>query len=171
MTIRARVYLLFGPLFTFLATPACYTLLKHPKVKRDTVYEDVSSNRCTTCHYDDEIWQYQHPSNQIASYDPTCRAWDDYYLVPWWYTTSWYYDPVGARTVPLRSRGVSPQGTPDNDVMFHGGTFGPPPRQNAAAPTASAGQSTEKATTDEDSSKKRSVRQTSSRHGKTKEKK
>ncbi len=105
--IRLRAYLFGAASLSLLATPACYTLMKHPKVRR-VVYEEVSDRRCNTCHVEDELWSFHYPPNQRfwlgAGYD----AWDHYYFVPWWYNDYWYYDSRDPATIPLRSRRLRP---------------------------------------------------------------
>jgi hypothetical protein len=123
----------YAPLFTLavvvLLTPACYTLLKHPVVRNED-YNDVSGNRCTSCHYEDEIWEYHHPPNRFHPYPGYARSWDMYYYMPWWYESYWSYDHTSPRTVPLPRRGMRPGAFKDPASV--GGTTGPPPKQKTS---------------------------------------
>lgn len=115
MTSRRYGYMIAAAVVAVLTLPACYTLLKHPKVRRGALYEDVGSDRCTTCHYGDELWNYLHPPNQASSFDVSPAAWDAYYFVPWWYTASWRADPHGPPEndyEPSKKRSATPARAP-----------------------------------------------------------
>ena len=96
MTVRSS-YLVLGLLLTILATPACYTLLKHPRVKRERVYVEIESDQCTSCHYRDELKSYHVPVNRAIAEG---KGWKEYYSIPWWYSGEWQYGPEPLETVP-----------------------------------------------------------------------
>ena len=79
-----------------IVTPACYTLLRHPLVKR-VVYEEVTDRRCNGCHEQDELWAFHHPPNHRFRMDSGHSNWNRYYDSPWWYNEYWYYDHDAAR--------------------------------------------------------------------------
>ena len=79
-------------------TPACYTLVKHPKVKR-VIYEEVTDRRCLGCHQQKEVWAFHHPPNRRFPSGLGHAAWNRYYSIPWWYNEYWYYDQ-NATAVP-----------------------------------------------------------------------
>jgi len=99
MTVPRTSYLALSFLLIMLATPACYTLLKHPKVKRGRVYVEVETNQCTSCHYDDELKSYHIAANRATD---QAKGWKEYYSTPRWYSTGWQQEPEQepARPVP-----------------------------------------------------------------------
>ncbi len=141
---------------TVLVSPACYTLLKHPPV--DTVpTEEVATNQCTSCHYEDELWSYHHPPNHQANY----RAdWAYFYMVPWWYDSYWYYSPSGPATVPLNDRGMRPVGGASMGGTTGGSiTNSPVPKSGTGAALGVKNpEDTRKGTSDDSKSKDRKVR-------------
>ena len=148
-----------------VASPACYTLLKHPKVKRD-VYEEVADNRCTNCHYEDELWAFHHPPNHPSAYPV---GWDEYYLVPWWYDAYWHFEPGGGVTVPVQSRRIRPGA--NNLTTTPGGAVSTTPIKATSASPATAEGQPNKGNNNDSSSKNRTVRPgTEKKDGKQKEK-
>ena len=99
MTVRRLpyLYLIPGFLIIILATPACYTLLKHPRVKRGRVYVEVASDQCTSCHYRDELKSYHMPTNRATE---QWKGWKEYYSIPWWYSGESQFEPETSKTVP-----------------------------------------------------------------------
>jgi hypothetical protein len=155
MTKRTRFLPVLITGVALTATPACYTLLKHPKVKR-VVYEDVDDNRCSTCHSEQEVWGFHHPPNRTYP-DSGYDAWWNYYEVPWWYNSYWYYDPDGPVTIPLPERQLRPGEEKDLGTTTTGGGTGGTTR--VKLPTSPSGGDTKtKAKNDDNESKKRTVR-------------
>jgi hypothetical protein len=162
--IRFRFSLIAAILFALLMSPACYTLLKHPRVKQDLVYVEVSDNRCNSCHYEDDLWSYHHPTNHW--YDSMGHGRGRY--VPWWYNDYWYYDEDdGPGTIPLRSRGLRPTG--DKTDPFRG--TGPPATNKGYSPPAKTSVDSDKGDSNGQQSKKRTVRPSKSKESKSKKKK
>lgn len=135
-------------LLATLATPACYTLLKHPRVKR-VVYEEVDDKRCNTCHLEDELWSYHHPPNQWYGYGAVALD-----IVPWWYNDYWYYPDDGPVTVPLHWRQFRPSADKPETTMG----VAPQPIQESLSPPARASENTKKGDSNAQQSKKRTVR-------------
>jgi hypothetical protein len=161
---RLRFSVIAAILFALVISPACYTLLKHPRVKENLVYVDVNDNRCNSCHYEDELWGYHHPQNHW--YPTLGYGWGRY--VPWWYTDYWYYDEAnGPATIPLRSRGFRPAG--DKGDPFRG--IGPPVSSSGDSSPARATVGSDKGDSDAQQSKKRSVRPAKSKESQSKKKK
>lgn len=140
-----------------VATSGCYTLLKHPRVKR-VVYEEVHDKRCNGCHASEELWDFHHPPNHLYDYGGYA-AWSLFYDVPWWYNDYWYYDADAPEAVPLRSRKLRPDA--DRSPTSSGGAVrrarrikSPPPVKNKET-GADSGKSR---TTDEPSKKRTDVR-------------
>jgi hypothetical protein len=121
MTARRLCRPLLLVLTATLASPACYTLIKHPRVETAT-YEEVQDNRCTSCHSDDEIWGYHHPPAQRVYSLGQDGSWEYYYAVPWWYDSYWYFVPSESGTPPLHGRDLRP-GTEKGSI--DGATGGP----------------------------------------------
>ncbi|MFQ5510554.1 MAG: hypothetical protein ACE5EO_01775 [Candidatus Krumholzibacteriia bacterium] len=88
---RLALYVRTVVVLSFFATPACYTLFKHPRVKR-VIYEEVTDRRCNGCHEKDELRAFHNPPNQLFRRGRDRSAWNRYYDVPWWYNEYWYYD-------------------------------------------------------------------------------
>jgi len=140
-------------LTTSLAVSSCYTLLKHPKVKRGA-YEEVSDNRCNGCHYEDELWAYHHPPNHPSAYP---SGWAQYYLVPWWYDAYWHFEPAEGTTIPVPARRIRPDA--DDHLATPGGAIAAPV-SNVTSPATAEGQP-DKGKNDDSSSKNRTVRPSS----------
>jgi hypothetical protein len=101
---------------TTLATPACYTLLKHPRVDM-TVYEETPDSRCASCHSEDELFAILLPPTHPLP--PP----DDPILPPWWWEP-WEEDPPG----PSALRGFRPGGNePNGPIILGPGPINPPP--------------------------------------------
>jgi hypothetical protein len=136
-----RLRKLFHPALLIAAavmvTPACYTLLKHPPVNTVPTNQ-VAANDCTSCHYEDEVWNYHHPPNHpgyaAGRYNPN---WAYFYMVPWWYDASWYYEhaATGPATVPLNERGMRPAAGAEMGGAAGGGiSSSPVPKSGTGAP-------------------------------------
>ena len=137
--------------FVLLALPACYTLLKHPRVRTAST-EEVADNRCTSCHATNELWAFHHPPNHSVTYP---HGWDQYYLVPWWYDAYWHFEPGSAATQPAtrqQNSGAS------NLTDTPGGTVNPAPSNNGQPPGTAEGQPN-KGSNNDASSKNRTVEQ------------
>lgn len=118
-----------------LVIPACYTLLKHPAV--DTaVYEEVQTETCASCHYEEDLWYYHHsPAHRLYA-GPVDGSWEFYYAMPWWYDSYWHYTPPsGPSTIPLPGRGLRPAGDKDAAGGAVGGSIGPPPNPKSTGST------------------------------------
>ena len=126
MTARRLCRPLLVVLAAALASPACYTLIKHPRVT--TVdYDEVQDSRCASCHSDDEVWGYHHSAAQRI-YDPVYGdGWELYYSVPWWYESYWYYSPEMRGTPPLHRSDWRPDAEKGSIDGSTGGPLGPPP--------------------------------------------
>lgn len=135
-----------------LATPACYTLLKHPKVRRE-VYVEINDKRCSNCHVEDELWSYHHPPNQRYTYIGTYPRWGIYYSMPWWYNEYWYIDKDDISTVPLPSRHFRPERHKDLS-----GTAGAPATTPIASPAKNQPKETSEGSSNGEQSKKRTDR-------------
>jgi hypothetical protein len=109
-------------LATTLATPACYTLLKHPSVDM-TVYEDTPDSRCTSCHAEGDVIGYFRPPMHPA-YPVDDVVWNE---PPWWWDDYWYFDPFGPSN-PTALRGFRPgTGEEYDNPIIGGGPVIPPP--------------------------------------------
>lgn len=97
MAPRHSSYLVLGFLLIVLATPACYTLLKHPRVKRGRVYVEVESDQCASCHHDNEPESYHILANRATA---QAKGWKEYYSIPWWYSGGWQNEPEQFKPVP-----------------------------------------------------------------------
>lgn len=151
MTNRSWLYVtVIG--FTLLLTPACYTLLKHPRVKR-VVYEEVTEKRCNTCHVEDEIWLFHHPRNLVYTDVPGYSAWTDYYEVPWWYNDYWYQETVDPVTIPIE-RSFRPGSRTLTSPGGRGTRIKPP----ATSPTSVDSPANNRGSDNGKQSKKRTVR-------------
>ena len=106
---------IFCVVFTLLLTPACYTLLRHPKIKRAAVYEAVSDQRCSGCHSEQEVWSYHNPQNRQSALDERYTSWGYYYYVPWWYNTNWYFNRIDPTTLPSSVDDLRPAHPPPSD--------------------------------------------------------
>jgi len=108
---------------TTLATPACYTLLKHPKVDM-TVYEETPDSRCTSCHSEDDVLSYFHPPvHPQYGYPEDEFVWNE---PPWWWENYWYFVPSGPAN-PSALRGFQPNGKDNGNPLVGGGPVNPPP--------------------------------------------
>ena len=90
--LHRRILMVIAVLATATVTPACYTLLRHPRVLRVAQYEDVEDQRCKNCHAEEEVWGYHHSPHHYYVYDARYPAWGVFYDIPWWYNANWYYD-------------------------------------------------------------------------------
>ena len=118
-TIKTPSLILVGLLLVFL--PACYTILKHPRLEQEQ-YETYQPRRCYQCHSEDELWRFHHrPGFRLwgrSYYDP----WGYFYDVPWWYDYLWYYEPPGGgETVPLHRKSLRPRRYREKGTVIEGG--------------------------------------------------
>ncbi len=155
---------IFCPLLIIMATvlvsPACYTLLKHPRIDT-TAYGEADDSRCASCHNEEEVWSYHHPPNhRYYSGAGSYYDWGFYYAVPWWYGANWYDTPPDRQTVRYRSRLYRPTGGRNPSVGATGGPVGspPPPKSTGGSVRAGRDEDTRKGETGENTSKKRTVR-------------
>lgn len=89
MSKPCRLYLFVVLLVTVAVTPACYTILKHPRLAH-LDYRRPDDKQCLTCHTSDEIWGFHHLPHSPAT------------DIPWWYERYWSYeDSSYIETVPL----------------------------------------------------------------------
>ena len=110
MTRLATACAIATALLTLLLTPACYTLLKHPRVRTDVAYEEVNDKQCNNCHAKAEIWSFHHSSPHPDRYTIGSN-WFYFYDLPWWYNAYWYdVDKDDPSTEPYHPR---PQGSGD----------------------------------------------------------
>jgi hypothetical protein len=101
---------------TALATPACYTLLKHPNVDL-TVYEETPESQCASCHSQEELYGFMYPPHHPAP--PP----DGPIVPPWWYDI-----PPQGPPGPTALRGFRPgDRTPDGPIVIGPGPINPPP--------------------------------------------
>lgn len=94
MTNWGRRYL-FAVLIVILATaPACYTILRHPRIAQ-LDYERPDDNQCAGCHTSTEMWRFHHlPKAPVTD-------------TPWWYEWYWNYDHASdLETVPIPERSL-----------------------------------------------------------------
>jgi hypothetical protein len=160
MTVQRSFRLLSIILVTVLVSPACYTLVKHPKVKKEGVYQKVEDRKCTNCHYEDEIWSYHHPSNHRLYTDARYANWESYYEMPWWYESYWYYTPPATSTVPPPHRSLRPDAG-GGQAGTTGGSVGHPPghkSQSSSVRTTGTSEAKEGEKDDNKKSKDRTVR-------------
>jgi hypothetical protein len=126
--------------FVLLVVPACYTLLTHPRVKRDAYYREVTDRRCNTCHGREELWSFhQVTSPNLASF----------FAVPWWYNGNWYYEGDPPSAVP------DPATKPHDPTIVPPGANSQPPAENS--PAKAQGDS-KQGGSHEEASKNRTVR-------------
>jgi hypothetical protein len=159
---------LISPLVVIAASlviPACYTLLKHPTVD-EAAYEEVQTNPCTSCHYEDDLWFYHHSAAHRPYPGSISAGWGYYYAAPWWYESYWdYASPSGPSTIPLPSRQLRPSGDKDRTEGAIGGPIGPPPSAKSTGSTvrfrhsdgdsvANSKDTVEKKTNDDDTTKR-----------------
>jgi hypothetical protein len=71
--------------------PACYTVLKHPRLA-SLDYQRPKDSACLNCHSNAEIWNFNHPNN-IQTYVGKPGSWSEYYDYAWWYEHRWDYEP------------------------------------------------------------------------------
>jgi hypothetical protein len=124
MTARRFNFPLVAVLATSFVAPACYTLLKHPRIET-AVYEAAENRRCSSCHEDEEIWGYIRPESHPVY--PVEGDWDYYYVYPWWWDSYWYFAPSGPSTAPPPSRHLRPVSEKDPVDPAAGAAVGPPP--------------------------------------------
>ena len=91
MTNRFRFFFVGVLLGIIAAVPACYTLLKHPRLA-SLDYQRPDDSLCLSCHSNAEIWNFNHPNN-IQTYMGKSSSWTEYYDVAWWYEHRWEYKP------------------------------------------------------------------------------
>lgn len=159
MTARRLCRALLIVLTTTLAAPACYTLIKHPRVNT-AVYEEVQDNRCTSCHYEDEVWGFHHPPAQRFYAGENYGDWAFYYAVPWWYDSYWYFVPSEPGTGPLHGRDLRPSVEKGSIDGATGGPIGPPPDVKSTGGSVRAKDTDDsgKGKTDDEKSEERTVR-------------
>ncbi len=91
-----NMYLFVAALVAAAATPACYTLLQHPRVA-EIDYQRPEGKRCFECHTDEEIDGFHRQPNAPDS------------GIPWWYDRYWYYDASSdLETVPIYQELTAP---------------------------------------------------------------
>jgi len=116
-----RVWILL--IATTLATPACYTLMKHPNVDL-TAYEETPGNQCASCHSEDELFRIVYP--RIRPLPPPRDPYEPY-IPPWWWEHYWEVPPPG----PSALRGFRPEGKELYGPIFGPGPVNPPPGPKA----------------------------------------
>jgi hypothetical protein len=141
-------------LLLILAASSCYTILRHPRIV-EAGYERPSGGQCSTCHSDEEIWQFHHPHTRY--YDPHFDGWQSFYYLPWWYDDYWFYaDSEDPETIPLLRRSLRPKESKRNDVeIFRDNTRPISGKEKYSSPV---GNDKEKKDSEKKSSEKRSVR-------------
>ncbi|UCG50973.1 MAG: hypothetical protein JSW58_12330 [Candidatus Latescibacterota bacterium] len=159
MTVQRSFRLLLVVLVTALVSPACYTLIKHPKVIEEGYQQEVRDRQCTNCHYEDEIWSFHHPPNHGSYPGVQYYDWGYYYQVPWWYESYWYYTPSSSETVPLPGRTYRPADD-KSQVGPSGRTLGHPPdsKSYGSSVRTKTSDKEKKGDTKNEKSKKRTVR-------------
>jgi hypothetical protein len=117
------------------AIPSCYTILKHPTVLEED-YTQAETQRCTDCHYESDLWHYNHPHTPFRSGIGYRDPWVRYYDIPWWYESSWFYNDVkNPETMPLHERTLRPGEDKSPISPGHGEFIGPPPSQKPGVST------------------------------------
>jgi hypothetical protein len=118
------IVLILALLFTI---PACYTILKHPLVIEED-YTRAETQRCSDCHVDSDLWGFHHPRQPYYPGYGRRDPWYNYYDVPWWYDSYWFYDGSDdPDTVPLPRRSLRPGDDKDPASGGYGGSIAPPP--------------------------------------------
>ena len=88
MTRANRLYFIVALLLIMVAGPACYTILKHPRLAK-LGYERPEPSQCESCHSNDEIWSFHQPAQAQYYFDWLSGGWGYYYDIPWWYEDYW----------------------------------------------------------------------------------
>jgi hypothetical protein len=91
MTSKFRLFSIAALVAIMCSLPACYTLLKHPRLA-SMDYQRPESTQCSGCHNNTEVWKFNH-SNNIRAYAGRDGAWSEYYEIPWWYEHRWGVEP------------------------------------------------------------------------------
>lgn len=115
--------------------PACYTILKHPTVIQED-YTQAETQRCSDCHYESDLWHFNHPRMPYHPGLGHSDPWVYYYQVPWWYESFWFYgDTNDPETVPLHERTLRPEGVKDPSSSTRGDYITAPPTQKTGDST------------------------------------
>jgi len=95
-----------------ISLSGCYTVLKHPKVERESYLPPEITHRdsCTECHRDYHYYSPENPYILSAPYTSTQLSdWLYYYQYPWWLEDFYYPDQYGesepTETPPVDRRG------------------------------------------------------------------
>jgi hypothetical protein len=96
MTNRFRALIAVGLLLIIAFLPACYTLLKHPRLA-EINYRRPDDKNCENCHSNSDIWKFNH-NNKINTLTEKSGVWSEYYDLAWWYESRWNYEPARHRT-------------------------------------------------------------------------
>ena len=91
MSYRYRFLLAAAIVVALTGLPACYTIMKHPRLA-SMEYGRPEDSQCTNCHSDEETWAFNHPSPK-PTYQSYSNAWIKYYDTAWWYDKLWKYHP------------------------------------------------------------------------------
>lgn len=79
-TRRTRLLATIAAVAAAVLTPACYTLLQHPRLA-SLDYARPSSKHCLTCHTEQQLRTLVAGSRHAQ----TQQAWRSYYDEPWWF--------------------------------------------------------------------------------------
>jgi hypothetical protein len=110
MSTRYRSLLVAVLLCSVVTAPACYTLLKHPRLA-SMDYQRPEGDPCANCHSNEEIWSFNHPEIK-PSYSGYTGSWTKYYDYAWWYERSWDYQPHTESEKPAHDRSSKPAPAP-----------------------------------------------------------
>jgi len=97
MKIDAKFWLLLGLLAAALLD-GCYTVLRHPPVKRESYLSSEITHRdaCNSCHKGFGIFSYRDPLRPEPPYtSPGLQDWNFYYHYPWWLDDVYYSESSG----------------------------------------------------------------------------
>jgi hypothetical protein len=99
MTTRYRLLLVAASIISVAAVPACYTLVRHPRLASHD-YRRPDDKQCAECHSGKEIWAFNHAPRR-PTYVGYANTWVEYYDVAWWYKRAWKYSPhEGLTAIP-----------------------------------------------------------------------
>ena len=89
-------------------------------------YTNDEIKQCNDCHYSEELWYYHEPRSMYIPGGNYHDPWFDYYCVPWWYESYWFYEePGGPETHPLPRRSMRPGGVGDPTAPGSGASVTP----------------------------------------------
>ncbi len=90
---RFTLYGVSGVLLAAAIFTGCYTVLRHPPVKRESYLSPEITHRdaCNSCHTGFGVFSYRDPLRPQPPYtSPRLQDWNYYYNYPWWLDDVYY---------------------------------------------------------------------------------